>query len=497
MAKDSLARRVHRFIARENLIERGDVVVVGVSGGPDSLCLLHLLDEHREALGIDLHVAHLNHQLRGVDADADAEFVARYAAQLGLPCTVEARDVGAEARRFKWAVEEAARRVRYHFLSEVARRVSASTGRPARIAVAHNADDQSETVLMHWLRGAGLAGLRGMLPATPMSELRLIAPPDDGGDLWLIRPLLCAPRVEIEAYCREHGLSPRFDRSNLDTTLYRNKLRHELLPLLEAEFKPNFGRILRRSAEVVRQDYDLLCTLRERAWGEVVLSAGEQSVVFDKSAWQALHPALQRSMLRHAMQCLRRTLRDVHFEHVEAAVEVAREGRVGTQAALPDGVRLTVGYRRLFVADTAFVPAPDWPALTVEQAALAAPGVTSLPGGARVQVELIGRDALPPDWDRNPERWTAYLDAGVATLPLSLRRRRDGDRFCPLGMAGRSKLVSEFLINEQTLAWWRDRVPLLVRGDDTILWVCGWRIDERARITPATSRVAVIRFIAH
>lgn len=508
MAKDDLARRVRRFITQENLVERGDAVVVGVSGGPDSLCLLHLLHTQSETLGIDLHVAHLNHQLRGTDADADAEFVAQYAARMGLPCTVEARDVTGVARQHKWAIEEAARRVRYAFLGEVARRVSVSTGRPTRIAVAHNADDQSETVLMHWLRGAGLAGLRGMLPATPVSELRLIAPPDTGGDLWLIRPLLCVTRVEIEAYCRDHGLSPRFDRSNLDTTLYRNKLRHELLPLLEAEYKPHFGQILRRSAEVARQDYDLLCALRERAWTEVVLSVDDQAIVLDKRAWQALHPALQRSMLRHALQGLRRTLRDVNFEHVEAAVEVAREGRVGAQAMLPRGVRLTVGYGQLFVADAAFVPIPDWPALTVERLTLAVPGVTPLPGGARVQIELIDRAELPPGWDCNPDRWTAYLDASASTdasasvdadagaliSPLYLRQRRDGDRFCPMGMAGRSKLVGEFLINEQVPAWWRDRVPLLVRGDDAILWVCGWRIDERARITPTTMQVMVICF---
>ncbi|MBN1933142.1 MAG: tRNA lysidine(34) synthetase TilS [Anaerolineae bacterium] len=501
MAKDRLVRQVLLFMEQENLIGRGDIVVVGVSGGPDSLCLLHLLCEHRKTLGIDLHVAHLNHQLRGADADADAEFVAQYSARLGLPCTIEARDVAGVARRHKLAVEEAARRVRYAFLGEVAQRVSATSRGSARIAVAHNADDQSETVLMHWLRGAGLAGLRGMLPATRMSGLRLVTSPTSDSDLWLVRPLLRTPRADIEAYCRDRGLLPRFDRSNLDTTLYRNKLRHELLPLLENEYKPNFGQILRRSAEVARQDYDLMCEMRDRAWAEVVLSADDRSIVLDKSAWQALHLSLQRSTLRQAVQGLRRTLRDVNFEHVEAAVQAAREGRVGVQAALPRGVRLTVGYSRLFVTDAAFVPVPDWPALTVERVPLIVPGVTPLPGGVQVQIDLIARAELPSDWDRNPDGWTAYLDAAALVdaaaldLPLSLRQRRDGDRFCPLGMAGRSKPVNEFLVNEQVPAWWRDWVSLLVRGDDAIMWVCGWRVDERARITPTTLRVAVIRFI--
>jgi len=494
VAKDHpLVRQVRRFIAQEKLIDRGDWVVVGVSGGADSLCLLHILDTLRETLGIDLHVAHLNHQLRGQEADADAEFVAGCAAQWGLPYTVEAQDVAAVARRYKWAIEEAARRVRYQFLGRLAQQLRASSGRPVRIAVAHNADDQSETVLMHWLRGAGLAGLRGMLPATPMSELRLLDPPLDG-ELWLIRPLLNTSRADIEAYCRTYGLSPRFDRSNLDQTLYRNKLRHELLPLLEAGYKPHFGRILRRSAEVARYDYDLLCTLRDAAWTQVVLSVDAHSVVFDKARWQALHPSLQRSTLRHAVQTLRRTLRDVNFEHIETAVQVARQGQTGTRAILPRAVCLTVGYSCLFIADAAFVPAPDWPALTVEHVPLTVPGTTVLPGDGHVQIILSERNALPPDWAHNPDAWTAYLDADALTLPLMLRRRRDGDRFCPLGMGGRAKAVNEFLINAQVPAWWRDAVPLLVAADGQIAWVCGWRIDERARITDSTSHIMIVKF---
>jgi tRNA(Ile)-lysidine synthase len=333
-----------------------------------------------------------------------------------------------------------------------------------------------------------------MLPAVRMAELRLLArrpQGQDSADLWLVRPLLEVERVEIERYCRDHDLDPRFDRSNLDTTLYRNKLRHELLPYLEDAFKPGFRDILRRSARVVRNDYDLLCALRDQAWQQSVCEASEDAVTLDRAAWQALHPSLQRATLRHAVQHLRWTLRDVSFAHVEAAVRVGREGRVGAQATLPQGVMLTVGYRTLIVADAGYVPEPDFCALSVDRQPLTVPGRTQMPGLVAVS-EVVDKRALPEDWADNADPWRATLDADVVGTGLALRRRQDGDRFCPLGLEGRHKLVSELLINEKVPAWWRDRVPLLVRSDGEIMWVCGWRVDDRARVTEYTSRVLVL-----
>lgn len=483
-----LESKVLAFVKEEGLLAPGERVVIGVSGGPDSLCLLHLLVRAAPELGVEVHAAHLNHLIRGPAADADAQFVANLAASWGVPCTVEAYDVPALARERKLAMEEAARQARYAFLAQVAQRIGAR-----RIAVAHNADDQSETVLMHWLRGAGLAGLRGMLPATRMSDLRLSVSAEEVEGVWLIRPLLEVPRVEIERYCREHGLTPRFDRSNLDTTLYRNKLRHELLPYLEREYKPRFREILRRSARVIRDDYDLLCSLRDRAWAQVVRAESEQAVTFDLAAWRQLHPALQRATLRRAVERLRRNLRDVSFVHVEAAMRVGLRGGVGARVTLPRGLMLIVGYDTLSVADADMVQPPDFAALSVERAALTVPGLTKLPDGLRVETQLLAVGELPPDWEHNQDPWRAFLDADVVGERPALRRRRPGDRFCPLGMGGRHKRLSEFLINARVPARWRDAVPLLVRYDDEIMWVCGWRVDERARVRQDTTRVLAVR----
>jgi tRNA(Ile)-lysidine synthase len=454
-------------------------------------------------MDIEVHAAHLNHLIRGTDADVDAQFVADIAARWHIPHTVTARDVPALAAEQKLAIEETARRARYVFLAQVAHQIGAT-----RIAVGHNANDQSETVLMHWLRGAGLAGLRGMLPNTRLADLRLLQDnlqlqDAEQPDLWLIRPLLEAKRSDIERYCADHGLSPRFDRSNLDTTLYRNKLRHELLPLLEREYKPNMGEILRRSARVIRDDYDLLCTIREHAWKEIVLQASDTEVVLDRPRWTALHPSLQRAILRQAAYHLNHSLRDVNYVHIEAARGVANHGTVGDQATLPGGTTLTVGYATLGVANREHTSRPSFPALAAahsRRTPIAVPGSTPLSGQGVIEVDILPKSALSSDWQQNADPWRAYLDAAAAGLEepdpeptLYVRCRKPGDRFCPLGLGHHHKLVSDLLVNAKVPAQWRDQVPLLVRADDRILWVCGWRVDERARVRPDTSRVAVVR----
>jgi tRNA(Ile)-lysidine synthase len=225
---------LRRAIAKYELLDRGSSIVVGVSGGPDSLCLLHALRELAPEYDLRLHVAHLNHQLRGDEAKADANFVRDLAQQWNLPCMIEARDVKAFAQTHKLSIEEAARQMRYGFLIEVASAQSSNT-----IAVAHNADDQAESVLMHFLRGSGLAGLRGMLPKTRISDFRFLIADSESkiknqkSKICIVRPLLDVPRTAIEEYCAQHHLQPRIDATNADTTYFRNRLRHELLPLLE------------------------------------------------------------------------------------------------------------------------------------------------------------------------------------------------------------------------------------------------------------------------
>ncbi len=514
-----LLRKIRRTIEQNQLLAFGETVVVGVSGGPDSLCLLHALCRLRSEYDLVLHVAHLHHGLRGPDADADAEFVHALAADWRLPCTVERADVPALAAEHRLAVEEAARRARYAALSRVAERAGART-----IAVGHHADDQAETVLMHWLRGSGLAGLRGMLPLTLLGDYRLLeenaGPPPFSPHLRLIRPLLEVNRAEIEAYCDYHGLEPRFDRSNLDTTYFRNWLRHEVIPLL-VRHNPNIREVMRRSARVIADDYALLRSLLEETWPRVVCEetvpslavAGETEgpavderverpqqprIVFDLAAWRALPTALQRSTLREAIHRLRRSLRNINFVHVENALLVARDGTTGDQATLPRGLMLTVGYERFTVADAdAPEPLPDWPLLPADCAPLplAVPGITSLPESDwALEATIRSQRDLPEDWEANVDPWRAFLDAQAVGGDLALRTRQPGDRFQPLGLDGHTAKLADFLTNQKVPGAVRDLLPILV-GERGIAWVCGQRVDERARVQRDTERVLALRFI--
>lgn len=468
-------------------------------------------------------MAHLHHGLRGADADADAAFVQNTAAAWGLPCTVEQVDVATLAAAPGVSLEEAARNARYRFFRRLAGQIGATA-----VAVGHNADDQTETVLMHFLRGSGLAGLRGMSLVTPLAAYRLgpedaaagqgraeqarrsrpasgQEEPEEEDDrqgvlapsttLRLIRPLLTIPRADIVAYCDAHRLQPRFDRSNEDTTFFRNRLRHELLPLLE-QFNPQVRRVLRRTAAVVADDYDLLRAQLTATWPALLSEATPERLIFDLRQWRALPASLQRGVLREAITRLRRSLRNVDAVHVENALWALREGHTGTRMTLPNGLELVLGYTHFAVGDQGVtLPAGDAPQLREARLLVAMPGVADLDSetGWQLTAELLPPSHLPAGWQNNPDRWQVWLDADALGPTPALRIRAPGDRFQPLGMAGRQVLLGEFFTNTKTPAAARDRWPLLVTADNHIAWVCGLRLDERAKVTKTTQRVAHLR----
>lgn len=484
-AQGNLLARFQKTLRQYRLLEPGESVVVGVSGGPDSVALLDLLRRSEVAP----HVAHLHHGARGADADADADFVVALASRWGLPCTVGRADVPALAQREGLAFEEAARRVRYGFLLQ-----TAQAARARAVAVGHHADDQAETVLMHLLRGAGLAGLRGMAPVTSFAALAPLLILPDGSpaprdvDVQLIRPLLQTPRAEIEAYCREQGLETRFDRSNLDTTLFRNRLRHETLPYL-AELNPRIAERLCRLAEVARADYALLEQLTEATWAALIVEQRPEAVTLALDGWRAQPLALQRLLLRRAAFHVRPTLRDVDFVHVENAVALAQTGATGAVATLPNGIALRVGYTTLTVSAEEGARLPETRPWLVPgtRLALSLPGETELPGGWTLSATRV------ESWDlaaiaANADPFVAWVDAQAVTSGAMLRTRERGERFRPQGLGGAGVRLSDFLINVRFSRAWRDALPLFVAGEE-VLWIVGVRLSETALVRPHTGAV--------
>ncbi len=484
-----VSSRCERALRAVPGLDAAGAVVVGVSGGADSLALLHLLARCGEP-PLRLLAVHVHHGLRGAEADADAAFVADTAAAWNIPCRVVHVDVPGLARQARLSTEEAARRARYTALADAARAAGMRF-----IAVGHHADDQAETVLMHLLRGSGLAGLRGMLPVTPLSAYHLLpAVRPEGSALMLIRPLLDVPRAALESYCAAHGLSPRLDSTNVDLTYFRNRLRHEALPLLESLI-PGLRERLGRTAAVLAADYAVLEAQVEAAWQQVALADSAAQVSLDRAGWRALPLALQRALIRRAVYRLRPELRDVSFEPVEGAVRVARIGEAGAEATLPAGLSLRVDYDRLILSAGEDEPPPDWPLLE-PGTAMPIPGPVDLPlPGSSWRFSLAGYDGprQGPAWKALlADPWCAVLDGAAAAPPLILRTRRPGDRFRPQGVGGSQK-VADFMINARIPARWRSRLPLLVSGDG-IVWVCGWRVGEGAVVRPMTGSVWLARF---
>ncbi len=479
---DVLAR-VRATVQAHDLLPAGSSVVVAVSGGPDSLCLLHVLGRLREELELRLHVAHLNHGLRP-EAEAEAAFVATTAQAWGLPFTIGAADVPALARRQHLSLEEAARVARYRFLAGVA-----ATQGAGAVATGHNADDQVETVLMHCLRGSGLAGLRGMRRRASWPESAEGACPLP----VLVRPLLDVPRAAVEAYCHEHNIEPRLDRSNLELTYFRNRIRHELIPALET-YNPRIRELLRHTADGLADDYDYLQSVVEGLWPRLVLAEAPAGIALAASEFRALAPSLQRAAIRRAVHRLRRSLRDLSWVHVERSRRAALSGRVGAVITLPAGLVLEVSYDRLVVRQSALpYVEPRGPSMEGPERPLQVPGATALaPDGWTIEAHLSGQ--CPPAPVGEDRRLQLCLDAQRTGVRLYLRTRRPGDRFQPRGLGGHSKSVKDYMIDARVPRGQRDRVPLLV-SEHGILWIVGWRAAELAAPTPATERFLCLRLV--
>ncbi len=475
---------MEQTIARHALLKPGEAVIVGVSGGPDSLALLHAL----HALGRwRLHVATLDHGMRGAAGAADAEFVRQTAAAWGLPVTVGRADVPALVRGGKLNPEETARRVRYAFLQHVARYVGA-----AKIAVGHHQDDQAETVLMHLIRGSGLDGLRGMLPVVPLERLPQDVPvtydPPLAGraaapDGWpvVVRPLLEVSRAEIETYVTEHDLQPRHDSTNEDRTYFRNRLRHEVMPLL-ADLNPNVRATLARTADILREDAALVHQAGESALRGVMRAGPAEMVRLDRAAWARLSAAEKRYVIRAAVARLRSDQVEIGFEHVEKALTVAESGQTGAAATLPGGLVLRVDYETLVIAAAETQTTIDAPAL-----ASGAGGRVFGPG-ERVVLDCGGWifEARPLEPDDDVSALHADPLAAALMVPkegrLCLRTRQPGDRFLPRGLGGRSQKLADTLINMRVPSAWRDRVPLLAVDDRVAWFVAPTREGVRGRV---------------
>ena len=444
------------------LLTPGDRVLVAVSGGPDSLSLLHALWSEREARGLaTVEAAHLDHGLRGAESAAEAAWVAAWCAERGIPCHVGLADVARLARDSKSSKQEAARTARYAFLEETAAQIGAT-----KIATGHTRDDQVETVLMNVLRGTGLDGLRGI--------------PARRGQF--VRPLLDVSRAEIEDYCAANGLEPRRDPSNLSPDAYtRNRIRLELLPQLAREYNPAVAEALLRLSEIAGRDLEYLQTQADTALVAATVVRRTDKLVLDGARLLGMHPALLRRVLRAAVTQVRGSAEGIAQHHIERVCQILlrprNSGGVSIKGLFPapfcdiafvfDTMTLTQGV----ATPRTTLPMPD------VSFALSVPGTATLADWT-VQASFSAlSDALPD---------AVVLNADAVSLDtLTIRNWRQGDRVDPLGMRGRHKKVGDIFTDAKVPRAKRHRVPIVADAQG-IVWVVGHCVAERVKVTPTT-----------
>jgi tRNA(Ile)-lysidine synthase len=463
-------RTVREYIRREDLLAPGERILAAVSGGADSLCLLLALNE----LGYALSVCHFDHGLRP-DSRRDLETVRLAAERLGLPFFAGSGDVRKHAAENRTSLEEAARDLRYGFLANTARVNDIPT-----VAVGHTKDDQAETVLMHLLRGAGLRGLGGIRPAAGL-PVPSIATAD--AKIRLVRPLLCLTHAQADIFCRSAGWTPQQDSSNRDLSFTRNRIRRELIPLLE-RYNPMITDALSRLASMARVQDDCLEGMADEVWRKSARTEEPECVRIRRKDFDEAHPAIQQILVRRAIWELKGGVTDLTYRHVCQLVDFVGKPAASNRIELALGVAVSIEGDWLAVHTTSGKPTtPDW-----EEQEIVVPGVFSLQRPRwKVEASLVEAEDVPEPGGL-PDPWTAWMDLGKIRPPLRLRRRRTGDRFHPQGMPNPVR-ISGFFSSHRLPFRQRDHWPL-VCDTEGIVWVPGYRL--RAGIAPTTSTTCCV-----
>jgi tRNA(Ile)-lysidine synthase len=454
-----IVRKVRETISRYEMIRQGEAVLVAVSGGPDSVCLLDILHELADELKISLIVSHYNHGLRPAEDESETLFVRELAKNLNLPSVTGKAPPSLWKRRA--SIEEWARNARYHFLEKV--RVKQ---RAQKIALGHNLDDQAETIIMRLLRGSGPSGLTGIPPCR---------------DRTIIRPLIEVERREIERYLKARRLNYVTDSSNLKTDFTRNKIRLELMHLLE-QHQPKLAHLLGQTADILREEDAYLERISEAWLSREAELEPDNSFQIPISSFLKLPIALRRRVIRQIIGRAKHDLRRISWDHVESIQKLAQAEKPQASIHLPGRLNVRRTYDHLIVSSGEGRKPRHFSYI------LDAPGVYGIKEiGRTISIaEVRNRKGL----DLRQSPYTAFLDADKVRYPLKVRSFKPGDRFVPLGMTGHKKL-KDFFVDLKVPAKMRYSTPILC-CDDTIVWVSGLRIDDRFKVTPETKRVLKI-----
>lgn len=451
---------VKSYIAAHKLLNNKDTVLIAVSGGPDSIALLHVLWSLKREYNLELHAAHLNHMFRGDEARADADFVRAFCQELKIPCTIAEEDVPAFIAKTSMSAEEAARHIRYRFFAKISSEIRAT-----KIALGHHADDQAETILLNLLRGSGMKGLAGMKAKRGP----------------YIRPLLGVTRAQIEQYLKKHELPSRVDSTNLEPIYTRNQIRLELIPLLKEKYNPNLANNLNQMAEILRVEDDFIEKITKEAFkAHVKVDVNELSI--SRKVLLELPLAIRRRLFRLMFQTLTKNKSDMTFKTVIMMEKFVNGENYNKNLGLPQELVLKSKPGIIILSNPKSFAKPKDFSIVLE-----VPGCITLPNKDKLSAQILLK---PESWQNYKKAAVseAYLDLDLVKTPLKIRSRKPGDSFYPLGLK-RKKKVKDFFIDQKVPWFLRDSVPIVTDATDRILWVGGYRVDDRFKISSFTKRV--------
>lgn len=466
-----MINKVLEVITKYNIIENGDKIVVGVSGGPDSVCLLHILYKLRESMDLGLVAVHVNHMLRGDESLEDEAFVENFCGRLNVELVSRRIDIKKLAKERKLSLEETGRIERYRLFKKVAE----STG-AKKIAVAHNKNDQAETVLMNIIRGTGLDGLKGM----------------DYIRGRIIRPLLGIERAEIEDYCRIHSLNPRIDSSNLEDIYTRNRIRLDLIPYIDKLFNADIVNSITKMSDLIRDDNSFIEKKIDEICDKAEIKSNDREVILSFPALKECHIAAQRRIIRNSIKKVKGDIKGIATVHIDSIIDLIENGTTGSILHLPHDVRAEKSYGILKIylqefekEDIYFNKKVDIPGITV---------IDEINGKIEASLIEVSSDAFNmKDFTRISEKsQIQFFDYDRLREGIYLRNRRNGDVFKPLNSSGTKKL-KEFFIDNKIPRETRNQIPLISK-DKEIVWIIGYKISDKFKVTENTKTILKLSY---
>jgi tRNA(Ile)-lysidine synthase len=455
-----IIKKVKQTIEKYNMLSIGDHVLVGLSGGPDSVCLLYILNMLKPEYRLKISAAYIDHGLRPEDVPEEIKFCKHLCESLNIPFYTQSIDVKNFAKNEKMNIQEAARILRYAALEQISLNIKAH-----KIAVAHNADDQAETVIMRLLRGAGPAGLSGIPPVRKK----------------IIRPLIEIERSEIEKFLSERNISYITDASNESLKYLRNKIRKTLMPVIKS-ISPQATKIISRTADILREENDYINIAVTKALMRLMSRKTDKTVELFCNPMEVLNIVILRRALRVAIDSVR-DLKGLSFDHIEEIIKLIKTGKPGDRIYLPKGIRAIKGYSTLTITAEAPKKLSTYEIAEPEDVYLKETNVV-------VSLKEIKKEEVK---DFGDGKHTIYADMDKVKFPLIVRARKAGDYFYPFGFGKRKKL-QDFFVDEKIPRDERDAVPI-IESNGAIVCIAGYRLDDRFKIDDNTKRCLQIKIL--